>query len=39
MEKTIDYLPDGFGFIFVWGRKPVGKFVFVSPSRNFWLFN
>lgn len=20
-------------------KKPVDKFVFVSPSRNFWLFN
>jgi len=35
MDKSIDYLPDGFWFIFVLGRKPVGKFVFVSPSRNF----
>lgn len=38
-DKSIEYPPDGCWFGFTLGRKAVGKFVFVSPSRNFGLFN
>lgn len=38
-DKSIDYPPDGHWFGFTLGRKPVDKFAFVSPSRNFGLFN
>lgn len=38
-DKSIDYPPDGHWFGFTLGRKPEDKFAFVSPSRNFGLFN
>lgn len=38
-DSSVDCPPDGHGFGFTLGRKPEDKFAFVSPSRNFGLFN